>query len=52
MKNEISAVELTADEIAAVAGGEGTIGSGMGKDGGVVGPSGGKDGGGTIGSGT
>jgi hypothetical protein len=53
MKNEANLVELSADEIAAVSGGEGIIGSGMGKDGGLVGSGGGKDGGGgTIGSGT
>ncbi len=46
------AIELTAEEIAAVSGGDGIIGSGMGKDGGVLGSGGGRDGGGTIGSGT
>ena len=52
MKECTNPVELTAGEIAAVSGGEGTIGSGIGKDGGLVGSGGGKDGGGTIGSGT
>ncbi|HEY0011705.1 MAG TPA: hypothetical protein VGB79_02510 [Allosphingosinicella sp.] len=45
MKNDTNAVELTAEEIAAVSGGDGMIGSGMGKDGGTIGPGGGKEGG-------
>ncbi|HEY0011704.1 MAG TPA: hypothetical protein VGB79_02505 [Allosphingosinicella sp.] len=52
MKECTKPVELTAEEIAAVSGGDGMIGSGVGKDGGLVGSGGGKDGGGTIGSGT
>jgi hypothetical protein len=45
MKDDTKAAELTAEEIAAVSGGEGIIGSGMGKDGGTIGPGGGKEGG-------
>jgi hypothetical protein len=54
MKDNGNPIELTADEVAAGSGGDGMIGSGMGKDGGYVGSGGGKSdgGGGTIGSGT
>jgi hypothetical protein len=52
MKECTNPVELSADEIAAVSGGEGgMLGSGTRQDG-TIGSGLGKDGGGTIGSGT